>query len=406
MRILILNGPNLNLLGQRENAIYGTQTLMDLENSCRKHGQSLGVEVECYQSSHEGHLIDALHRARNRSNGVVFNPGGYTHTSVALRDAIAAIGIPVIEVHISNIHAREEFRSRSITAGACAGQICGMGLLGYELAIGALAKILQQPAVHPVSEAQAKPEKSTAAGPAKLEKPAAAGPAKLEKPAAAARESREEREEREEREVKRRRRGRRGGRGRRREQEGEGVKEGEHETVEAAETEGVDIAERYANLKGVVVRRGLDVMAEEEGEEEPQAKGEGLVTFSNATEAVKASSGKREEPRETLEVTPGKSLAKEPAPQAGRIDPFTEKEIGDKEEKPLPEAASAMEQAETPEPASGAEEAEAPTEPSKRPSRRKPSPAGRKRVGSRRTKEAKGPDAPPAGKNHEPGKNK
>src|SRR5256885_1320470 len=105
MRILVLNGPNMNLLGQREPSVYGTQSLADLENMIRRVGQNLGVEVECYQSNQEGHLIDALHRARSRVQGVVFNPAGYTHTSVALRDAIAAIDIPVIEVHVTNPHA-------------------------------------------------------------------------------------------------------------------------------------------------------------------------------------------------------------------------------------------------------------------------------------------------------------
>lgn len=139
-KFLIINGPNLNRLGKREPEKYGVQTLAELESIISKEAEKLGVEVKFFQSNHEGALIDAIHAAEDdRMDGIVMNPGGYTHTSVALRDAVAAVFVPVVEVHISNVHAREEFRHRSLTAAVCKAQISGLGIEGYLAALRYLA---------------------------------------------------------------------------------------------------------------------------------------------------------------------------------------------------------------------------------------------------------------------------
>ena len=145
MKILILHGPNLNLLGTREPEVYGSMTLEDINNKLVGLGKELGAEIKCVQSNHEGALIDALHDAKMWANGVVFNPGGYTHTSVALRDAIVAIGIPVIEVHLSNVYAREEFRHKSLISAVCRGKILGLGWRSYTLGVRALVETLTNP---------------------------------------------------------------------------------------------------------------------------------------------------------------------------------------------------------------------------------------------------------------------
>jgi 3-dehydroquinate dehydratase-2 len=144
MKILILHGPNLNLLGTREPEVYGSMTMEDINNALIDLGKELGTEIVCHQSNHEGALIDALHDARTTADGVVFNPGGYTHTSIALRDAISAIEIPVIEVHLSNVYAREEFRQVSMISAVCSGKITGFGWRSYTLGLRALVDILQK----------------------------------------------------------------------------------------------------------------------------------------------------------------------------------------------------------------------------------------------------------------------
>lgn len=139
MRVLIVHGPNLNLLGEREPDVYGTQTLAEIDVAIAVAAKELGIDVRCEQHNHEGHIIDALHAARRDCDAVVINPGAYSHYSYAIADAIRAIGIPVVEVHLSNIAARESFRRRSVTGAACRGTIGGFGACGYVLALRALA---------------------------------------------------------------------------------------------------------------------------------------------------------------------------------------------------------------------------------------------------------------------------
>lgn len=141
--ILVLNGPNLNLLGQRQPDVYGRTTLADIEQMCADKAKALGVDLEFRQSNDEGALLDMIHEARGVHDGIILNAGAYTHTSVALRDAISSVELPVIELHLSNIHAREEFRHHSYISGVALGLICGFGAAGYPMAVEAMHRHLE-----------------------------------------------------------------------------------------------------------------------------------------------------------------------------------------------------------------------------------------------------------------------
>jgi len=141
-RVLVLNGPNLNMLGIREPKTYGSQTLADIEAMCKAEGKKLGLTVDCRQTNREGELCEWIQEAYGKKDGIIINPGGYSHTSIAIRDALSAVAIPTIEVHLSNIHAREEFRHHSYVSAVAVGVICGLGATGYRLALEALAERL------------------------------------------------------------------------------------------------------------------------------------------------------------------------------------------------------------------------------------------------------------------------
>ena len=144
MKFLVVNGPNLNLLGHREPGIYGSDSYEALVRRVETAAEMLGAEAEVFQSNHEGEIIDRLHGAMGVYDGIVINPGAYTHYSYAILDALRAIGIPAVEVHLSNIHSREEFRKTSVTAAGCVGQICGLGQFGYVAALEYLAERLKE----------------------------------------------------------------------------------------------------------------------------------------------------------------------------------------------------------------------------------------------------------------------
>ena len=143
MKIFVLNGPNLNLLGEREPDIYGLATLADVQTICEGRAAELGLEVDFRQTNDEGQLVNWLQDARTAADGIIINPAALGHYSIALRDAIAATDLPVVEVHISNIYAREEFRAKSVISAVCAGVISGLGVWGYASAVEALARILK-----------------------------------------------------------------------------------------------------------------------------------------------------------------------------------------------------------------------------------------------------------------------
>ncbi len=143
MKLLLLNGPNLNLLGTREPEKYGKTTLKDIEEHLTKIAQENNIQLDCYQSNHEGDIIDKIQQAKNVYDGILLNAGGYTHTSVAIRDAISSVQVPTVEIHLTNIHAREEFRHNSLISAVCIGQICGFGAYSYDLGFNAIVNYLK-----------------------------------------------------------------------------------------------------------------------------------------------------------------------------------------------------------------------------------------------------------------------
>ncbi len=144
IKIIILNGPNLNLLGDREKNQYGTETLKDIEKSCKKFAEKNLIKVDFFQSNIEGELVEKIQQSRNMYNGLIINAGGYTHTSVAIHDALKIIRIPIIELHISNIYNREEFRHKSLISKVANGIICGFGTEGYEMAVSGIKKLIKK----------------------------------------------------------------------------------------------------------------------------------------------------------------------------------------------------------------------------------------------------------------------
>ncbi len=143
-RILVINGPNLNLLGTREPEIYGTETLEEMNNHLAVLAKEIGLEVSFFQSNHEGEIIDILQREREKADGIIINPGALTHYSYALRDAIVAIGVETVEVHLSNLFARDDFRQKSVIAPVCRGQVCGFGFYGYAMALSYFSDMLEE----------------------------------------------------------------------------------------------------------------------------------------------------------------------------------------------------------------------------------------------------------------------
>lgn len=144
-RVVVINGPNLNMLGLRQPEIYGAARLEDVEALCRREGDALGLSIECFQSNHEGLLVDRIQACRGAAQGIVINPGAYSHTSIAILDALLASELPAVEVHITNIFRREAFRHHSHVSAVAAGVICGFGIRGYALALQALAAIIAGP---------------------------------------------------------------------------------------------------------------------------------------------------------------------------------------------------------------------------------------------------------------------
>jgi 3-dehydroquinate dehydratase II len=159
--VYLLNGPNLNLLGKRQPAIYGHETLADVESDCQQLASELGLELEYYQSNAEGQLIDWIHAARERAGGIIINPGAYTHTSIAILDALATCEFPIMEVHISNVHKRETFRHHSYVSLVASGVIAGFGTQGYQLALQRLARLIEEAEGNAKGKRQGKPARKS-----------------------------------------------------------------------------------------------------------------------------------------------------------------------------------------------------------------------------------------------------
>lgn len=157
MKITVIQGPNLNMLGVREQGIYGSLKLDDIHAQMEQIAKQNGIEIEFFQSNFEGEIVDRIQECLGDSDGIIINPAAYTHTSIAIRDAIAAVNLPAIEVHLSNIHQREEFRHKSLTAAVCTGQIVGMGPYGYHLAVIGMVQILKE--VEAIKKARAEAQK-------------------------------------------------------------------------------------------------------------------------------------------------------------------------------------------------------------------------------------------------------
>ena len=143
-KVLILNGPNLNMLGTREPEVYGSETLDAIDKKCQKVAKDLGLETECFQSNYEGELVTLIQKALGQYQGIIINAAAYTHTSIAIHDALKAVGLPVIEVHVSNVYAREDFRHKSMISSVAKGVLCGFGTMGYSLALTAMKDILDK----------------------------------------------------------------------------------------------------------------------------------------------------------------------------------------------------------------------------------------------------------------------
>ena len=141
--ILVIHGPNLNMLGKREPEIYGSKTLDEISNDLRSKGSEMGLQVECFQSNHEGAIVEKLQNAMGQCSGLIINPAAFTHTSVAIRDAVLLLDIPIVEVHLSNIYKREAFRHKSMLADVVTGQIAGLGVIGYMLALEAISTMIE-----------------------------------------------------------------------------------------------------------------------------------------------------------------------------------------------------------------------------------------------------------------------